>query len=247
LRKHLIWVVAVIAALGVSSIAIAATVHSVKAKVAPAKQKKRVYGPASLDFTTQSTCDESDSCKLNPANRVRVYIDDDIKVNGRGLPSCDPDSLENTTTAQARAKCKSSMVGKGTSVAFIAGQKNAPANGTGTGFNGPKQGGRPTLIVHNYVPVLDRTVVLVGALKPGTGDFGTILDVNVPPLQFGTALAKFQLKLQRSFRFKGKTRHYLTARCFDNNRTWNFKGRDDYGGGDPPKTATAKQRCQVRN
>jgi hypothetical protein len=240
-------VTALVVALGVSSIAYAATVHTVKAKVAPAKQKKRTYGAASLDFTTASTCTESDSCRLNPANRVRVYIDDDLKLNARGLARCNPDSIEDTTTAQARAKCKSSMVGKGSSVAYIAGQKNAPANGTGTGFNGPRQGGRPTLVVHNYVPALGRTVVLVGVLKPGTGDFGTVLDVNVPPLQFGTALAEFQLKIQRSFRFKGKTRHYLTARCFDKNKTWNFKGRDDYGGGDPAQTATATQRCTVRN
>lgn len=246
MRKHLIWVAALVVALGASSIAFAATQHTVKAKVAPTKQKKRVFGAASLDFTTESTCTESDTCKLNPANRVRVYIDDDLKLSSRGLPSCNPDDLEGTTTTQARAMCKSSLVGKGSSVAFIAGQKNAPASGIGTGFNGPKRGGRPTLIVHNYVPALGRTVVLVGKLNPGTGDYGTILDVSVPPLQFGTALAKFQLKIQRTFRFRGKVRHYVSARCFDKNKTWNFKGRDDYGGGDPPQTATATQRCQVK-
>lgn len=246
MRKHLVWILGLALAIGISSVAVSAVQHTVKAKVAPAKQKKRAYGAASLNFTTASTCTESPSCTLNPANRVRVYIDDDLKLNSRGLAKCNPDSLENTTTAQARAMCRSSMVGKGSSVAYIAGRKDAQATGTGTGFNGPRRGGRPTLIVHNFVPALGRTVVLVGLLKPGTGDFGTILDVNVPPLQFNTALASFQLKIQRSFRFKGKTRHYVAARCFDRNRTWNFKGRDDYGGGDPPRTATATQRCTVR-
>jgi hypothetical protein len=247
MRKHLVWVLGLALAVAVTGIAVAGGTqqHTVRAKVLPARQDDNRFGAASLNFTTASTC-TGQNCRLNPANRVRVYIDDDIKLTSGGLARCQQSQLANTTTAQARARCGSAMVGKGTSVAFIAGNPQAPVSGTNTTFNGPPQGGRPTLIVHNRIEAVGSTVVLTGVLKPGSGDFGTILDVNVPPLAFGTALASFQNKIQRSFRFRGRTRHYLSARCGDNNRTWNFKGRDDYGSGDPPLTATVTQRCTVR-
>jgi hypothetical protein len=247
MRKHFIWVLGLALAVGIAGVAFAGggQEHTVKAKVLPAKQDKNRFGPASFNFTTASTC-SGDNCRLNAANRVRVYIDDDIRLTTRGLPVCQPSRLADTTTAQARARCRSSQVGQGNTIAFIAGNPEAAVSGQNTVFNGPPRGGRPTLIVHNRIDAVGSTVVLIGVYKPGTGDFGNILDVNVPALPLGTALASFQTKVQRSYRFRGRTRHYVTARCHDNNRKWNFKGRDDYGGGQPPLTASVSQTCTVR-
>lgn len=248
MRKHLVWVLALALALavGVASVAIGAQVHTVKAKIAPAKQAKLRYGPASLDFTTASTCTEP-GCKLNAANRVQIFIDDDVRVPyTRGLPQCDPARLANTTTAQAKARCGAAQVGVGKSIAYIGGDKDAAITGLGTTFNGPPRGGRPTLIVHNRIQAIASTVVLTGVYKKASGDFGTMLDVGVPPLPFGTALASFQNKLQKTWRSGGKLRSYLSARCFDRNRIWNFKGIDEYGGSDPPLTGNVQQRCTVR-
>jgi hypothetical protein len=247
MRKHLVWVLGLALAVGVAGIATAGggQTHTVKAKVAPARQDDNRYGPASLDFTTASDC-TGQGCTLNPANRVEVFIDDDLKLTDTGLATCAPSRLANTTTAQARSRCASSLVGKGTSVAYIGGNPNAAVNGSNTIFNGPDQGGRDTLTIHNYIQAAGSTVVLKGVVKPVGGDFGIKLDVSVPALPFGTALASFQNKLQRSYRSGGRTRHFITARCHDNNRTWNFKGKDTYGGGTPPQTANATQRCTVR-
>jgi hypothetical protein len=118
--------------------------------------------------------------------------------------------------------------------------------GENTVFNGPPRGGRPTLVVHNRIDRLSSTVVLVGVFKRATGDFGVVLDVNVPPLTANTALASFQTLVSKSFRFRGQRKHYVTARCGDNNRKWNFRGRDDYGGGQPSLTANVQQSCTVR-
>ena len=247
MRKHLVWVLGLALAVGVAGIAAAGgtQTHTVKAKVAPARQDDNRYGPASLDFTTASDC-TGQGCSLNPANRVRVYVDDDLKLTDTGLATCAGSRLANTTTAQARSRCASSLVGKGTSVAYVGGTAAGRVTGSNTIFNGPDQGGRDTLTIHNYIQAAGSTVVLKGVVKPGSGDFGIILDVSVPALPFNTALQSFQNKLQRSYSFRGSRRHFITARCHDNNRTWNFKGRDDYGGGTPPQTATATQRCTVR-
>jgi hypothetical protein len=247
MRKHLVWVLGLAVALGVTGIAIGGSTqqHSIKAKIAPARQDDNRFGPASLDFTTPSTC-TGENCRLNAANRVRVFFDDDIKITVGGLARCNPATLANTTTAQARARCRSSMVGQGVTEAYIAGNPDASVSGTNTVFNGPPRGGRPTLVVHNRIDAIASTVVLVGVFKQASGDFGVVLDVNVPPLTANTALASFQTKVQKSFRFRGNRKHYVTARCGDNNRTWNFRGRDDYGGGEPPLTANVSQRCTIK-
>lgn len=245
MRKHLVWVLGLALAVGVASIAIGANVHTIKAKVAPTTQKKRVFGPASFNFTTASTC-QGDGCTLNAANRVRVYIDDDLKITTRGLAQCPPSRIEDTTTQQAKQRCGKALVGTGTAIAFIGGNPAAAVQGTGTTFNGPPKGGKPTLIVHSRIEGLGSTVILEGVYTNGTGDIGPILDVHVPELPFGTALSSFQNKIHRAYTFKGKRLNYVTARCFDNNRTWNFKGRDDYGGGEPPQTGTVAQKCTVR-
>jgi hypothetical protein len=247
MRKHLVWVLGLAVALGASSIAIGANQHTVDATVAPAKQHKFRYGKASFDFTTASDCTEGPNCRLTPANRVRIFIDDDLKINTRGLARCNPNRIQNTTTAQARRICRAAMVGTGSSTAYIGGFKQGAVQGNGTTFNGPPRGGKPTLIVHNRVDAVDSTVVLTGVFKRARGDYGLVLDVSVPPLPGGTALAKFQTKIQKTFRFRGKRRHYVSARCNDRNRTWNFKGIDNYApGGGPPLSATTTQRCQVR-
>jgi hypothetical protein len=247
MRKHLFWVLGLALAVGVTGIAVAggAQTHTIEAKVAPARQDDNRYGPASLDFTTASDC-TGQGCRLNAANKVEVFVDDDLKLTDTGLPTCPTSRLQGTTTTQARSMCASSLVGKGTSVAYVGGTAAGRVTGSNTIFNGPDQGGRDTLTIHNYIQAAGSTVVLKGIVKPASGDFGIELEVSVPTLPFNTALQSFQNKLQRSFRFRGNRKHFITARCHDNNRTWNFRGRDTYGGGTPPETANATQRCTVR-
>jgi hypothetical protein len=246
MRKHLVWVLGLALVIAATGIAVAGTQrHSIKAKVLPARQDDNRFGRATFNFTTASTC-TGQNCRLNPANRVRVYLDDDLKLTTAGLPQCQPSSLAGTTTPAARSRCGSSMVGKGSTVAYIGGNPQAAVSGQNTVFNGPRQGGRPTLVVHNRIDAVGSTVVLVGVFKPASGDYGLVLDVNVPPLPFGTALASFQTLINKSYTHRGDRKHYVSARCGDRNRTWNFKGRDDYGGGEPPLTATVTQRCTIR-
>ena len=223
--------------------ALGANVHSIKARVTPNKQDKNKFGSATFDFTTASTCVRP--CTLDPANRVRISIDDDIKLDTKGLAQCTKAKLEGTTTEQAKSKCGKALVGGGKAVAFIGGNPDAPVAVEGTTFNGPPKGGRPTLLVHARTPSLGFTTILEGVYKPASGDFGYILDVSVPPLPFGTAISSFQQKVHKTFSAGGKKHNYIAARCHDGNKTWNFKGQDNYPSS-PSLTASVKQKCHLK-
>ena len=234
-------------AVGVSSLAFATNTHTIKAKITPSSQKKRVFGPASFDFTTASTCKKpcGGAGAVKSAKRVQIYIDDDVKLDTKGLATCTKAKLENTTTEEAKAKCPKALVGTAKAVVLIGGNPDAPIEGVGTTFNGVPQGGHPTLLVHVRVSSLGNTTVLLGVYKHVRGDYDLLLDVPVPELPLDTALVSFQAKIQKQYRAGGKRHTYISARCFDRNRTWNFKGVDSYRGGEPTLTATATQKCTV--
>ena len=223
--------------------ALGANVHSIKARVTPNKQDKNKFGSATFDFTTASTCQRP--CTLNPASRVQIFIDDDLKLDTKGLARCTKAKLEGKTTQEAKNACPKAVVGGGKAVAFIGGNPDSPVAVEGTTFNGPPKGGRPTLLVHARTPSLGFTTVLEGVYKPASGDYGYILDVSVPPLPFGTALASFQQKVHKTYSAGGHRHNYISARCHDGNKTWNFKGKDTYGDGSS-LTASAKQRCHLK-
>ena len=245
--KKLAVVLGLALAVGVSSLAFAETVHTIKAKIAPTKQPKVRYGPATFDFTTASEC-RGPSCSgvgaVKPANRVQIYIDHDVKLDTKGLATCRKSQLENTTTEEAKAKCGKAMVGSGKAIALIGGNPDAPVETVGTTFNGVPKGGKPVLLVHARTPSLGFTTVLEGVYKPQRGAYGLLLDVHVPELPLQTALVSFQNKIHKLFRVRGKTHSYISARCHDSNRTWNFKGTDSYQGGGS-LTATVTQKCTV--
>ncbi len=247
MRKHLVWVLGLALAVGVAGIALAANTHQIKAKVAPQKQDDNNYGAASLNFTTSTSCQEpcGGNGAIKPANRVRIYIDDDLKVDTQGLARCKPSDIEGTTTAQARAKCASSKVGTGQATAYIGGNPDAPVAVLVTAFNGQRLGGTPVLLIHARTESLGFTTVIPAQLKSASGDFGTLIDARVDPLPLNTALASLQVKVQKSYRAGGRRHNYVSARCHDNNKTWNFKGTDTYTG-NPQLTATATQKCQER-
>lgn len=244
MRKHLVWVLGLALAVAVSAVAVGANTQKITATVLPAKQKKRVFGPASINVVTETGSDDGGT--IAPATRARVFFDDDLRFFTRGLAQCRTSQIEDTTTAQARSgPCKASQVGKGTAEAAIAGNPNNRVPVVVTAFNGRPQGNKPVLLLHSRTDALGLTIILEGVLKNATGDFGKVLDVDVPPLAANSALTKFQTRVQKSFNFRGQRRHYVSARCFDNNRKWNFKGIFTFQGA-PPKTATHAQTCRVR-
>jgi hypothetical protein len=231
-----------VAAIGVTS-AIGANSQTIKATVAPVKQKKRAFGKASINVVTKTN--DTDG-SVSPATRAQVFFDDDIRFDTRGVARCkESDVSGNKTTIAAKAACPRSVVGAGNASIAVAGNPDAPATAKVTAFNGVPQGGKPVILLHSYSEATGLAPVLVGVLKNAGGDFGKVLDVQIDPLPLGSAITSFQTKVQKSTRFRGKTINYVSARCKDGNRKWNFKGTFTYDGS-PQKTATSSQNCRIK-
>jgi hypothetical protein len=247
MRGKLLLAAALAVVVAVVGIASAATFNTQKldAVVAPSKVPKDRLAGVSINVT--ATAGAQAGHNISPANRARIYFDDDLKVDTKGLARCARSSIEGKSTEEAKAACSASKIGAGTSTAYVGGNTSTPpVTAVVTAFNGKPMRGHPVVLLHAYVagpPAM--TIVLAGELKPASGDFGMVLDVPVPILPLGTAIAKFQTKAQKNFRYRGRTHHYVNARCFDRNRTWNFKGVFNYEDGGS-LTATDTQKCTVR-
>lgn len=242
MRKHFVWVLALALAVGVSSLATGANTQKITMDVKPSSQKKTKYGAGSINVVTLT--DDSDG-GVDAASRAQLKFDDDIKFTAQGLPTCKESQIQGTTTQQAIQACGKTQVGKGAATAAVGGDPNAPVQTVVTAFNGQPKGGKPVLLLHTRSQALGLTTILVGVLKNASGIYGKELDVSIDPLPFGTALTRFQTKVQKSFRVAGKNRSYVSARCFDNNKTWNYAGKFTFEG--YARNATDTQKCQVKS
>src|SRR4051794_9859896 len=240
MRKHFLWVLGLALAIGISAIATAANTQSLKASIAPSKLSKTKFQGTKLHTTTEAG--SADGSQVKPATKVQVYYDNDIKFNSNGIPACPVAKVQDLDTAGARKACPKSIVGTGSGTAFIAGLPSAVIPTVITAFNGPKQGGKSTIVLHPRADAAGNTPALTGVLNKVGGDLGNRLDVTVPPLPGGTALGLFDVTVGKK---TGKNQ-YVSARCGDKNKTFNFKGVFKFSGGEPTKTLTATQKCKVK-
>jgi hypothetical protein len=247
-------VVAALAAVGAISmigVALGATTVTLSQSdgIAPKKLPKKKYKPGSLNVVVDSNYPEGETPVA--VTHTQIDFDDDGKITTRGLPICNA-PLAGTTTDQARQACRSSFIGRGRALAIPPGGTE-PITATVSAFNGPKQGGNPTILLHSDArPALPITLLLQGRINPrgGSGsDYGARLTVpvDVPP---GTILTRFETTVEKKWRHRGRQMSYITARCNDGNKTLNMKGRFELaenGTGTPTvQTASDSQKCKVQ-
>lgn len=259
MRKHLVWVLGLALALGVTAVASADNTQSLRANFAPTRAPKLTFQGGKLHVVTKAGATTTGAFAVKPATKVFVYFDNDIRFNTTGIPSCRVSQVQDLPTAQARAKCRSAIIGGGKATAYVSGDPNPNGQiipgvsnvlpGVITAFNGPKQGGRPTIILHTRVDAVATTTALTGVLSQQRGDLGNRLLVTVPPLPASTALGLFDVTVGK----RTGRNQYVSARCRDANRTLNYKGIFNYdqtnsgtNGVAPRKVLFAKQRCTVK-
>jgi hypothetical protein len=141
--------------------------------------------------------------------------------NGRlftnGLPVCATPMLQSTDSAEALARCRGALVGRGSLRAAIAlgGTEDVPAHGRILAFNS-RRAGKPALLLHlaAAVPVRFTLIVPLTIGKKEKGQFGTILRARIPRLGGGLgSITEIDLTLGRQFSFRGKRRSYISAAC----------------------------------
>ncbi len=245
MRKYLVGVLGLTLALGISSVAMAANTQTISGTFKPSKVPKNKAVGGALNIVTTTGTTGSGTGSIKPVTRAKVYFDKDFVFFTNGIKQCNPALIAGTTTAVAKQKCGKSQVGAGSGKVQIAGDPN-PANTVSASivaFNGKPKNGKPTILLHSRVDAIASTVVLTGILQNTSKPYGKLLDVVVPVLPAGSALTRFQVKVQKSFNYKGKQRKYVSAKC--SHKTWRYKGVFNYAGA-PSLTRTATQACQVR-
>jgi hypothetical protein len=172
----------------------------------------RIYGHATIKT--------KDGTTPPPLQSILFLIDRNGHLETRGLPVCQPGKLANTTVEQARAACKNAIVGTGTVKAIITlpGQPPVPSTSPLTFFNGSRQGGNATVVIHAYTTVPEPTtyVVVTTIEKVHKGRFGYQVSTDIPSIAGGYgSLTAGSFKIKRVYNYKGHTYGYTSARCTD--------------------------------
>jgi hypothetical protein len=213
-------------ALGVTAIASAAQITlragnlvlTFGGNVAPKKLPRKQFAPASAQVFGKIKT--SDGTHPSAFREAIFDIDRNVMVNSRGLPVCKPGQLEARDTRAALRVCGKTIVGSGKARAEIAFPEQRPivVPSPLKVFNGGTKGGKTRLLIHTFITVPAPTAIVtdVTLKKVRKGRFGLHGVARVPVIAGGSGSAlDFSFKINRKYRFKGKKRSFLMARCPD--------------------------------
>jgi hypothetical protein len=203
--------------------------HKLTITLAPKKQDKQTFGPASLHLITDTTYDNFVG---SPSSREALFtFNKDVKVGLAGnLPACPQATLNAATTSAAvQSACGASVVGTG----FVL--VNA-GTGAFTAQNPVMSvvGGPNTMYV--WVRIAGAlTQVLTGQFNPKAHTFDVTGLPNVP----GTDLTTFDVTLNK--KKTSKSTFYVMARC-TKKKKWNSSETVTFHNGQQ-LSASSTQRC----
>jgi hypothetical protein len=185
------------------------------------------YTPRTLPRTTFAPIDFSGHADLKAVDggvppalqQVVLDFDRDGRLSTGGLPICQPSLLEEATPAEARSRCAKAIVGTGHVRALITREAAVPilASSPITLFNGPRQEGHPTIILHARItaPATQTFVITIPIEKRG-GLYRDRATVDVPPIAAGRgSLIHLDVKVGKRYRYRGSERSYTAGRCGD--------------------------------
>jgi len=150
--------------------------------------------------------------------QVVMDFDRDGRLDVAGLPSCAAEQIAAASVAAARAICKSAIVGTGMLEALVALPSGlVPTSSALTLFNGPRQEGHPTVVVHARIAVpATQTYAFVVPIEKRPGEFRYRATVNLPELAGGLGtITHLSVKIGRRYTAGGVKRSYVAARCTD--------------------------------
>lgn len=189
---------------------------SATATVQPRELPKRGNAPIVLSSITRvGTHDGSTPPTLQT---LSFKLDKNGAVDTKGLPTCSATKLEGATPGQARQRCAKALVGKGTAKVLVTMPGKAPFTMTSrlSFFNGPLEGGRPTLLAHGYetVPAPKALTVTTPIERISSGRYGWRVTVELPEFAGGSGAPLLaEAKIGATRKRGGKTVGYLNAHC----------------------------------
>lgn len=183
----------------------------------PHKLPQRAFAP--IDFKGHADLKAVDGSVPPALQQVILDFDRNGRLNTAGLPICQPSQLQEATTQEARSRCAKAIVGTGhvDGLVTLGGGGTIPIGSPLTLFNGPRQGGNPTVIFHarTTVPAVQTFVITIPIERRG-GFFRYRATVDVPPIAGGRgSLTHLDVTIGKRYRFGGSERSYTSARCSD--------------------------------
>jgi hypothetical protein len=178
---------------------------------------KRQFAP--IHFQGYGEVSTTDGSQPPALQHVELDFDRDGRLTTTGLPACPPARLESASPGQARKRCRGAMVGTGSISAEVPlpGQGRIALSSKLTLFNGPRQAGDPTVILHAQAPPpVSETYVVTIPIERRRGTYGYHAEFDIPSIAGGAgSLTYIDSKIGRRFRAGGVERSYVSARCSD--------------------------------
>lgn len=149
--------------------------------------------------------------------RVKVEINRHGTISTRGLPPCPRGRLLGTTTVQALASCRDSLVGTGHFTAHVEIPEEAPFPSVGRmlAFTTISHGHRALVAqVYGTHPLPISQVLPISLARHGSGGFGATMSVAMPKVhgEWGYVTG-FDMTFRRRYRYRGRQRSFLAASC----------------------------------
>jgi hypothetical protein len=184
---------------------------------APRALPRRAFAP--IDFKGHFDVQAPDGGVPPSLQQLVVDFDRDGRLYTRGLPTCDPELLRASTPEEARAICGRAIVGRGHLEAMLEREGQPPTKVASllTLFNGPREEGHPTAILQArisepFTEVFDVTI----PIKKRRGNYRYRATIGLPAIAAGRgAITHVDIDIGRRWRFAGKPRSYVSARCSD--------------------------------
>jgi hypothetical protein len=159
----------------------------------------------------------TDGSHAPPLNRLVISLNGHGRLSTVGLPSCTSAELQSTTTADALARCRPALVGRGHFLADVSFSNlpPIPAGGRTLAFNG-RLGGKRALLLHLYItnPVQTTFILPLTISQKANGQFGAVLSAAIPTLAGGLgSVSALDLTIGRNYTYRGRQYSYLSASC----------------------------------
>jgi hypothetical protein len=164
--------------------------------------------------TVGSSSGELDS--VPQVERIEVSINQQGRLEDRGLPTCRVRQIRKAREAKARRACGAALVGHGrvTVLARLDNQRSSLVEARLLVFNGPRRDGRKLVIAQAYSRKPPASFILPFTVAHRRGTFGTVMRTTLPPgVRKWAFLTRFQMTLKRTYAYRGRRRSFISAAC----------------------------------
>lgn len=178
-----------------------------------------------ISFSGGASVSTRDGTHIPAALGTELLVDEHIRLDTTGLPTCSPGQLQSASPAQAMKACGDALIGRGASTAQVQFPEQAPfeAKGPLLAFNGPSGGGgggyggsgynEQLYYVYANVP-LPTALVAIGKVSKASGKYGYKISITIPKIAGGSGSFKSaEFTINRRWKYKGAKHSFLNAEC----------------------------------